>query len=144
MPKPKRNIQAVAEETLTPPDDLPQGQKIARVKSAAGNNLYNLELPGDHEGEAFSTILAELPSKFRSTIWIKRGNFVVVDATALADRGNKLGGEIVNIVRDEKRWRKMKYWPKEFEKSKQEVYGGESDEEEDEGPKMPTDDEDED
>ena len=144
MPKPKRNIQAVAEETLTPPDGLPQGQKIARVKSAAGNNLYNLELPADHEGEAFSTILAELPSKFRSTIWIKRGNFVVVDATALADRGNKLGGEIVNIVRDEKRWRKMKYWPKEFEKDKQEMYGGESDEEEDEGPKMPTDDEDED
>lgn len=141
MPKPKRSIQAVAEETLTPPDLLPPSQKIARVKSAAGNNLYNLELPAASadSSEQFTTVLAELSSKFRSTIWMKRGNYVIVDTSALADRGNKLAGEIVNIVRDEKRWRKMAYWPKEFEKEKQETYGGESSDEEDEyrGPQMP-------
>lgn len=108
MPKPKRNIQAVAEETMTPPESLPTGQKIARVKSAAGNNLYNLELPA---GEA---LLAELPARFRSTIWIKRGSYVLVDTAALADRGNKLGGEIINIVRDERAWRKKEFWPAEF------------------------------
>jgi hypothetical protein len=44
------------------------------------------------------------------TVWIKRGSFVVVDTSAMADRENKLDGEIVNIVRDEKAWRKMAYW----------------------------------
>lgn len=30
------------------------------------------------------------------------------------DRENKLDGEIINIVREEREWRKMGYWPKEF------------------------------
>ncbi|WPH04417.1 S1-like domain-containing protein [Acrodontium crateriforme] len=127
MPKPKRNINAVAEDTLTPPASLPETQTIARLKQAAGKNLYHLELP---DGE---TILAELPSKFRSTIWLKRGSYVVVDAAALADRDNKLKGEIVNIVGDEKAWRKMPYWPAEFTANKS-VYEEDS---EDEGPQMP-------
>ncbi|GIZ41201.1 hypothetical protein CKM354_000451500 [Cercospora kikuchii] len=138
MPKPKRNVQAVAEETLTPPASLSDTQKIARVKSAAGNNLYNLELAS---GEA---LLAELDAKFRSTIWMKRGGYVLVDTGALADRGNKLGGEIINIVGDEKAWRKMPYWPKEFV-AKQASYSADSDDDDDQGPKMPpSDSEDED
>lgn len=127
MPRPKRDIQAVAEETVTPPDTLPSSQTIAQVKHAAGNNLYQLSLPS---GEV---LLAELPARFRSTIWIKRGSFVLVDTSALADRSNKLGGEIVNVVRDERIWRKMAYWPAEFAK-KTASYGDGS---EDEGPKMP-------
>ena len=134
MPRPKRDIQAVAQETVTPPDNLPSSQTIARIKQAAGNNLYHLELPSTE------VILAELPARFRSTIWIKRGSFVLVDTSALADRDNKLGGEIVNVVRDEKAWRKMSYWPAEFG-AKASSYGNDS---EDEGPKMPlSDDEDE-
>lgn len=129
MPKPKRNIQAVAEDTLSPPDVLQPGQKIARVKNAAGNNLYHLELP------AGEVLLAELPSKFRSTIWIKRGSFVLVDTSSMADRDNKLGGEIVNLVGDEKAWRKASFWPKEFE-AKKSTYTADSDEEDD-GPQFP-------
>ena len=34
----------------------------------------------------------------------------MVDTTAFGDRDNKLDGEIVNIVRDEKHWRKQTYW----------------------------------
>ncbi|OQO09378.1 hypothetical protein B0A48_04776 [Cryoendolithus antarcticus] len=108
MPKPKRNINATAEETLYPPITLEPGQQIARVKQAAGKNLYHLDLADG------SPLLAELPSKFRSTIWMKRGSFVLVDTSAMADRDNKLGGEIVNLVGDEKAWRKAKWWPVEF------------------------------
>lgn len=133
MPKPHRNAAAVAEETLTPPDNLTQTQSIARLKQAAGNNLYHVELPS---GKDF---LAELHQKFRSTIWLKRGMFVLVDAAALAERDNKLGGEIVNVVGDEKAWKKMAYWPAEFSKRRV-VYGDES---EDEGPQMPPSDDDE-
>lgn len=134
MPRPKRDVQAVAQETITPPAQLTATQQIAQVKHNAGNNLYQLELP------AGNVVLAELPARFRSTIWIKRGTFVVVDTVALAGRENKLGGEIMNVVRAEKAWRKMAYWPKEFAARKS-VYDEDSD---DDGPKMPPlDDEDE-
>ena len=93
MGRPKRNVLATAEETLTPPDALAEGESIARVVKAAGNNLYNAELPSSQ------LLLVELPARFRSTIWIKRGSYVLVDTTALADRDNKLDGEIVNVVR---------------------------------------------
>jgi probable RNA-binding protein EIF1AD len=104
MARPKRNLLATIDSTVTPPDALPEAHQIARITTAAGNNLYNAELP---DGKP---VLAELEAKFRSTVWIKRGSYVVVDLSAMADRDNKLDGEIVNVVRDEKAWRKMAYW----------------------------------
>ena len=129
MPKPRRNLLATAEETLTPPTELPQSHSIARVQSAAGNNLYHVEVP------SVKTMLVQLPARFRSTIWIKRGSYVVVDLAALADRENKLDGEIVNIVRSEKDWRKMPYWPAIFVKKS--AYSEDSEEEVSNVGKMP-------
>ncbi|KAK5008096.1 hypothetical protein LTR28_004439, partial [Elasticomyces elasticus] len=80
-------------------------------------------------------LLVELPARFRSTIWIKRNGFVVIDMGALADRQNKLDGEIINVVREEKEWRKMSYWPKEFVKTSS--YADVSDDEESTVGKMP-------
>ncbi|MCJ1303439.1 hypothetical protein MMC08_006249 [Hypocenomyce scalaris] len=111
MGRPKRNLLATAEETSSPPASLEQGQAITRVVKADGNNLYSVELPNH------TTLLVELPSRFRSTIWIKRGGYVVVDTTAFEDRANKLDGEIVNVVRNEKQWRKQAYWPSQFVKT---------------------------
>ena len=110
MGPPRRKLQETVEATLTPPDKLAQQQSIARVIKAEGNNLYSVELASAKQ------LLVELPARFRSTIWLKRGGFVVVDTAALADRENKLDGEIVNVVRDERQWRKESYWPKEFGK----------------------------
>ncbi|KAF2645942.1 nucleic acid-binding protein [Massarina eburnea CBS 473.64] len=104
MPRPKRNLLATLEDALTPPERLPENHVLVRVVKAAGSNLYNVEQP---DGKP---LLAELEAKFRSTIWIKRSGYVVVDTGALADRANKLDGEIVNVVSDEKAWRKMPYW----------------------------------
>ncbi|KMP08816.1 hypothetical protein CIHG_05716 [Coccidioides immitis H538.4] len=108
MAPPRRRLLATAEETLIPPAALPEGHRIARVIRATGNNLYSVELPSRE------SMLVELPARFRSTIWMKRGSFVVVDTNALEERDNKLSGQIVNIVRDEKAWRKADFWPKEF------------------------------
>jgi probable RNA-binding protein EIF1AD len=105
MGRPKRNLLATAEETSTPPAELGHGQVIARVKKAEGNNLYSVELASGKK-----VFLVELPSRFRSQIWIKNGGYVVVDTSAFEDRDNKLNGEIVNVVRDEKQWRKQAYW----------------------------------
>jgi len=136
MPKPRRNLQATAEETTTPPPSLTSTQSIARVLQAAGNNLYRVELPGSStlqptttatadkhssetktsaesktsSAETKTSLLVELPSRFRSTIWIKRGGFVLVDTTTMKERENKLDGEIVNVVRNEKEWRRQGYW----------------------------------
>lgn len=134
MPKPKRNINAVAEETLYPPESLGPNDQLACVKQGAGNYLYHLRLPSGAD------ILAELPSKFRSAIWLRRGSFVLVDTAALADRDNKLGGVIVNLVGDYKAWRKMPYWPVEFVKRT----SMDEDDSEDGGPQMPPSDDDED
>lgn len=105
MPRPKRNFLATAEETSTPPTSLGNGHEIARVQRAEGKNLYTVQVPDQVE-----PLLVELPSRFRSQIWIKRGGFVVVNRSAFENRENKLDGEIVNVVRDEKQWRKQPYW----------------------------------
>ena len=136
MGPPRRKLQATVEETLTPPDTLQEGQVIARVVKAEGKNLYTVELP------SAKTLLVELEPKFRSTIWLKRGGYVLVDTNSLAERDNKLDGEIINVVREEKRWRKEPYWPKGFEK-KERAPTGSGDEESTVG-KMPPSDSDED
>jgi probable RNA-binding protein EIF1AD len=105
MVRPKRNLLATAAETSAPPTVLDEGHAIARVKKAEGNNLYSVELPSVKEPQ-----LVELPSRFRSQIWIKRGGYVVVDTFAFEGRDNKLSGEIVNVVREERQWRKQAYW----------------------------------
>ena len=104
MGPPKRKVLAIAQETLIPPDELPDGHYMARIVRATGNNVYSVELPSK------KSLLVELPSRFRSTFWLKRGSYVVVDTKALEERENKLGGEIVNIVRGEKAWRKAPFW----------------------------------
>lgn len=136
MGRPRRNLQAMAEETLTPPAELEEGQAVAQVKKAEGKNLYSVELP--HGKEA---LLVELSARFRSTIWIKRGGFVVIDTSAFQARENKLRGEIVNVVRDEKQWRKQSYWPASFVKNS--TYLEYSDDEESTVGKMPPPDDDE-
>ncbi|PWY84937.1 putative eukaryotic initiation factor 1A [Aspergillus heteromorphus CBS 117.55] len=130
MGPPRRKMLATAEETMRPPHELQPGQVITRAIKATGNNIYAVELPSKE------TVLVELPSRFRSTIWIKRGSYVVVDTNALEGRDNKLKGEIVNIVRDEKAWRKAPFWPKEFAKQAV-VISDDSDEEESNVGKMP-------
>ena len=105
MGKPKRHLLATAEDTSSPPTTLPDGQVVARVQKAEGKNLYAVQLPSSAK-----PLLVELPSRFRSQIWIKRGGYVIVDTCVFESRDNKLDGEIVNVVREERQWRKQAYW----------------------------------
>lgn len=89
---------------MFPPGDLPETHQIVRAIKATGNNIYLIERPDKTQ------MLVELPARFRSTFWIKRGSYVVVDTKAQEERDNKIGGEIINIVRDEKAWRKAAFW----------------------------------
>lgn len=104
MGPPRRKVLATAEETLTPPDELLDTHQIVRAIKATGNNIYLIETPSKDQ------MLVELPARFRSTIWIKRGSYLVIDTKNKEERDNKIGGEIINIVRDEKAWRKAPFW----------------------------------
>lgn len=128
MAPPRRKLQATVEETLTPPDSLTETQSVARIVAAKGKNLYEVTTSTN------DTLLVELEARFRSTIWLKRGGYVLIDTSSLADRDNKIDGEIVNVVRDEKAWRKAPYWPKDFTKKTAVVN---SDEDESNVGKMP-------
>jgi len=107
MGRPKRSVvKAAAIETLTPPDELTDSQSLARVVRIEGNSLYVCQLPN------LKTILVELEPRFRNTIWIKRGGYVLVDLASAEERAasTRIVGEIINVVRDEKQWRKQPYW----------------------------------
>ena len=107
MGKPKRSaVLAAAQESMTPPDELTDSQSVARVVKAEGNSLYTCELPNK------KTIIVELEPKFRNTIFIRRGGYVLVDLASADERpaSSRVVGEIINIVRDEKEWRKQPYW----------------------------------
>ncbi|KAI0423165.1 hypothetical protein F5X98DRAFT_5498 [Xylaria grammica] len=104
MVRPKRDVRAAAEESTTPPSELTLSQSLARVIKAEGNSLYSCSLPNQQ------TVLVELAARFRNTIWIKRSGYVLVDLTPPDEKRGKVEGEIVNVVREEKEWRKQNYW----------------------------------
>ncbi len=103
---PKRAVLAAAQESMTPPDELTDTQFVARVVKADGSSLYTCELPNG------KPIVAELEPRFRNTIFIRRGGYVLVDLESAEERlkTSRVMGEIINIVRDEKEWRKQPYW----------------------------------
>ena len=54
-------------------------QHVAVVIKSHGSNLLEVETPA---GSAAGRGLAMLPSKFRKLVWVKRGDFVIVDEAA--------------------------------------------------------------
>ncbi|CAH0017353.1 unnamed protein product [Clonostachys rhizophaga] len=129
MGRPKRNVLAAAEASLTPPVRLEPNQYIVRVVKPEGNNLYACELANK------KPIILELAQRFRNTIWIKRGGFVVAERYPAETEETRADGEIINVVRDEKLWRKQSYWPAEFPKTSS--YNNEDSEDESNVGKMP-------
>ncbi|XP_075693495.1 putative RNA-binding protein EIF1AD isoform X2 [Rhinoderma darwinii] len=84
-----------------------ENQRIVRVLGSPGNNLHEIETA---EGDRF---LVSMPTKFRKNIWIKRGNFVIVDPIA---EGEKVKAEIAFIIyKDHQRLlQKEGLWPLGF------------------------------
>lgn len=104
MARPKRNVQATAEQALTPPETLQPNQTLVRVIKPEGNNLYTCLLPSK------DILILELAQRFRNTIWIRRRGFVLAEYYGDTEEKSRAVGEIVNIVRDERLWRKQPYW----------------------------------
>lgn len=92
-------------------------QQIAKVLSSKGNNLHEVEPSAGNE-----RFLVSMPTKFRKNIWIKRGDFLIIEAI---DEGDKVKAEIVRILTLQhiKEFTKDGIWPGKFsgDKRKQEL-----------------------
>lgn len=61
-----------------------------------------------------------MPTKFRKNIWVKRGDYILVEPIP---EGDKVKAEIVKIMNKDsiKYYKENNLWPKEFEDSKKET-----------------------
>lgn len=113
------------ESTGSPPDNLGPNEFIACIVKARGNSLYDVKLATsqsesieslhqinrDGKGQE-ETIVVSMPPKFRNTIFVKRGGFVLI--ALFDDTPGTVKGEIINIVVNKKDWQRFPYWPQEF------------------------------
>ncbi|UJR38423.1 hypothetical protein I4U23_031091 [Adineta vaga] len=98
------------------PDDK---HYIVKIVAPRGNNLHEVITPN---GTMF---LVSMPTKFRKTIFIKRGDYVLVEDI---EEGDKVKAEIIQILlRDNIKYiRSQNCWPKEFEDIQDEDTKGET------------------
>ncbi|XP_044254911.1 probable RNA-binding protein EIF1AD [Tribolium madens] len=102
----------VFKEALDDDLSLPtENQTIVRILSTKGNNLHEVLAPNQ------STYLVSMPTKFRKNIWVKRGNYVLVEPIS---EGDKVKAEIVRILTNEhiKCYKEDNVWPPEFNDEK--------------------------
>ncbi|XP_070509151.1 probable RNA-binding protein EIF1AD [Chironomus tepperi] len=88
-------------------------QQICRIVSSKGNNLHEVESSIESE----ENYLVSMPPKFRKNVWIKRGDFVLVEPI---EEGDKVKAEICRILTPEhqKEFEKAFVWPKKFTKKR--------------------------
>ncbi|XP_004627267.1 probable RNA-binding protein EIF1AD [Octodon degus] len=101
--KRKHVVKEVLGEHIVPSDR----QQIVRVLRTPGNNLHEVETA---QGQRF---LVSMPSKYRKNIWIKRGDFLIVDPI---EEGEKVKAEISFVLcKDHVRsLQKEGFWPEAF------------------------------
>lgn len=101
--KRKHVVKEVLGDLVTPTEN----QQIVKVIGSRGNNLHEIiTAQGD-------TFLVSMPTKFRKNIWIKRGDYVIVDPI---EEGEKVKAEICSILyKDHIQYlQKQQLWPEGF------------------------------
>lgn len=114
----------VMKEMQTDDFDPPApNQQIVRILGSRGNNLHEVEsaepIPtggndvDDGDTESSDRFLVSMPTKFRKNVWVKRGDFVIVEPI---DEGDKVKAEIVRILTPQhiKEFTKDGIWPEKF------------------------------
>ncbi|XP_036057851.1 probable RNA-binding protein EIF1AD [Onychomys torridus] len=101
--KRKHVVQEVLGEHMVPSDQ----QQIVKVLRTPGNNLHEVETA---QGQRF---LVSMPSKYRKNIWIKRGDFLIVDPI---EEGGKVKAEISFVLckNHVRSLQKEGHWPEAF------------------------------
>ncbi|XP_030383588.1 probable RNA-binding protein EIF1AD [Scaptodrosophila lebanonensis] len=102
----------VIKEMMEDDYELPkEQQQIVRVISSRGNNLLEVE-PSVAQSENF---LVSISTKFRKNLWVKRGDFILVDPI---EEGDKVKAEICKVLTPAhvKEYTKAGVWPERFAK----------------------------
>ncbi|XP_023950783.2 probable RNA-binding protein EIF1AD [Bicyclus anynana] len=88
-----------------------ENQSIVKVLKSRGNNLHEITTPNGEE------YLVSMPTKFRKNIWVKRGDYILVEPI---EEGDKVKAEIVKIMNKDsiKYYKENNVWPKQFDDSK--------------------------
>ena len=84
-----------------------KNQTVGRIVHGCGNNLHKATIPSGEE------VLVSMPKKFRVNVYVKRGNFVILDPIL---EGVKVRFEVANILYPEQIQfiRDHGVWPEEF------------------------------
>ncbi|KAH8412237.1 hypothetical protein KR009_000751 [Drosophila setifemur] len=92
--------------------ELPtEQQQIVRVVSSRGNNLHEVETSKTEE----ENFLVSMPNKFRKSMWVKRGDFLLIEPI---EEGDKVKAEICKILTTDhvREYTKAGIWPERFAK----------------------------
>ncbi|XP_029297961.1 putative RNA-binding protein EIF1AD [Cottoperca gobio] len=101
--KRKHVVMEVFGDFVTPTEN----QQIVKVTGSRGNNLHEAVTA---QGVTF---LVSMPPKFRKNLWIKRGDYVIVDPI---EEGEKVKAEISFILYKDhiQNLQKQQLWPEGF------------------------------
>ncbi|KAF8938542.1 putative RNA-binding protein eif1ad [Haplosporangium gracile] len=93
-------------DILTDIPELEEGQRFARVLGTRGKNVHEVQFSDNQE------LLVNLPPKFRSLVWVKRGSYVIIEPAEEEDK-TKVGGDIVAILFPDhiKTYKQQGIWP---------------------------------
>lgn len=114
--------QRLLEEIGEPPNELKPNEVIVSVVKLRGNNIYEVVVPASESQRLKldnEELLASMPPKFRNTVFVRRGGYVVITLHEDPSNDIKVKGEISNVVMNVKDWIKYPYWPKEFLKEEE-------------------------
>ncbi|KAI8320936.1 hypothetical protein GQ54DRAFT_198863 [Martensiomyces pterosporus] len=111
-------LEALPEPTLECPVVRvlgPRGQHLHEV--AIASSLVSSEINGrlNADKKDWFTTLVQLPPKFRSVVWVKRGSYVLADLSEqLTD---KIGGEVALVLMADqvKHLKQNKQWPNQYD-----------------------------
>ena len=89
-----RQRKHVADDVLSASPLPTESLRVARVVESRGSNILEVEF------ESGESILATFPARYTKKIWIKRGDFVMVEQADLRASG-KVVGVITSVIRDD-------------------------------------------
>ncbi|KAF9179720.1 putative RNA-binding protein eif1ad [Haplosporangium sp. Z 767] len=114
----------VPADILTEVPELEEGQRFARVLATRGKNIHEVQFSDGEE------LLVNLPPKFRSLVWVKRGSYVIIEPAEEQDR-TKVGGDIIAVLFPDhiKHYKQVGIWPFKDHLSTSTNAGNESEEE---------------
>eukprot|EP01089_Gocevia_fonbrunei_P020388 TRINITY_DN7595_c0_g1_i3.p1 TRINITY_DN7595_c0_g1~~TRINITY_DN7595_c0_g1_i3.p1 ORF type:complete len:134 (-),score=29.82 TRINITY_DN7595_c0_g1_i3:25-426(-) len=106
----------VKQQTLDEAPEPTEDQQIVQVTEIRGTNILGVKFANGEE------ILCLMPAKFRKTVWVKKGGYVLIEPfTEMIKKEKykdvKLKGRVVHVLFPPhiKQYKKQGIWPSAFD-----------------------------